>query len=161
MILERTNWLEPLQAVALKQYPNGFKAWQFTASDPVMIGNMPVPRRVTLETFFPKPPDTATTGDETVLLRKATFVADSIQIGEGKFDPLPPVPVPDLPVMDSRFEDVAATYVITSHATPQGWPTRDSAAFDQAAATARKLATDNRAFVDSHMKVLKPVVIPP
>ena len=160
-ILQRTNSLEPVQAVALKQYPNGFKAWQFTASDPVMIGNMPVPRRVTLETFFPKPPDTATTGDETVLLRKATFVADSIQIGKGKFDPLPPVPVPDLPVMDSRFENVAATYVITSHATPQGWPTRGSAAFDQAAATARKLATDNRAFVDSHMKVLKPVVIPP
>ena len=80
----RTNSNQPKQAVELKQYPNGFKAWKFTASDPVTVGTMQVPRQITLETFFPKPPDTATTGDDTELLRKATFVIDSIEMVKGR-----------------------------------------------------------------------------
>jgi RNA polymerase sigma factor (sigma-70 family) len=161
VIAQRTNSLQPVKAIELPQYPGGFKAWQFTASDPVTIGNIQVPRQITLETFFPKPPNTATTGDETQPLRKATFIADSIEIGQGKFDPLPPVPVPDLAVMDSRFQDVAATFVITSHATPQGWPTRGSPAFQQADAFAHKLASENPAFIASSLKMLNPTVIPP
>jgi hypothetical protein len=119
-VLPRTNSLEPMQTVELKQYPNGFKAWKFTASDPVMVGNIRVPRQSTLETFFPKPPNTATTGDETMLLRRATFTADSIETVRGRLNPFPRVPVPDLQVMDWRFEDVAGPFVITSHASPKG-----------------------------------------
>jgi RNA polymerase sigma factor (sigma-70 family) len=161
VVAQRTNSLEPVQAIELPQYPDGFKAWQFTAADPVMIGGLRVPRQVTLETFFPKPPNTATTGDETTPLRKVTFTADSITVGKGTFDPLPPVTVPDLQVMDSRFEDIAASFVITSHATPKGWPTRGSAAFQKADASAHELALDNRAFIDSQLKKMHPVLIPP
>ena len=161
IIADRTNSLQPMQAIELPQYPGGFKAWQFTATDPVTIENIQVPRQVTLETFFPKPPNTATTGDETLLLRKATFIADSIEIGKGKLDPLPPVPIPDLEVADSRFQDVAATFVITSHATPKGWPTRGSPTFQQADAFAHKLASDNPADIASSLKTLNPTVIPP
>jgi hypothetical protein len=157
----RTNSLQPFKAIELSQYPNGFKAWKFMASDPVTVGNRRVPRQFTLETFFPKPPNGATTGDETMLLRKATFIANSVEIGKGRFDPLPAVPVPDLKVLDSRFEDIAASYVITSHATPKGWPTRGSEGFKQTAAEANKLATENRAFVQSELKKNAQVVIPP
>jgi len=161
IIAQRTNSLQPLQAIELSQYPNGFKAWKFTAGNPVMIGKIRVPRRLTLETFFPEPPATATTGDATMPLRKATFTADSIEIGKGKFDPLPKVPVPDLPVLDSRFKDIAASFVITSHATSKGWPIRGSVGFNHAFSEAKKLASENRDFVQSELKQIAQVVIPP
>jgi RNA polymerase sigma factor (sigma-70 family) len=160
VIRQRTDSRQPIQAIELKQYPSGFKAWQFTASDPVHVGNFQVPRRVTMETFFPKPPDTATTGDETMLLRKATFTADSVTMIRGKLNPCPSVPVPDLQVMDSRFEDVAGPYVITSHATSKGWPVRGSESFKQTEAQANKLASKNHAFIASE-KAKAPAVIPP
>ncbi|HEY4415016.1 MAG TPA: sigma-70 family RNA polymerase sigma factor [Verrucomicrobiae bacterium] len=161
IIADRTNSLQPLQAIELPQYPNGFKAWKFTASDPVIIGNVHIPRQVTLETFLPLPSKTTTTGDETLLLRKATFIADSVEIGQGRFDPLPAVTVHDLQVLDSRFENIAGNFVITSHATPKGWPVRGSEGFRQAAAEANKLAAENRAYVESDLKQKSQGVIPP
>jgi RNA polymerase sigma factor (sigma-70 family) len=161
VILDRTNSDQPRIATELKQYPDGFKAWQFTATDPVIVGNKPLPRQITLETFFPKWSNTNINGDDVYLLRKATFVADSITVVKGSFDPLPPVTVPDLRVMDGRFTDISASYVITSHATPQGWPTRGSKAFKEAEADAKKLAAGNRAFIKSELKKWSPVVIPP
>jgi len=158
----RTNSDQPKQAVELKQYPNGFKAWKFTASDPVMVGNMRVPRQIILETFFPKPPNTATTGDETLLLRKATFTVDSVEIGKGKFTPLPPVTVPDLQIEDWRFKDLAGNFIIGSHATPQGWPVRGSKGFIQAAAEANKLAAgENRALIQAELKKEAQIIPPP
>ena len=147
-----TNSQQPQIAFPLDQYPHGFKAWTFTASDPVIGGGKPVPRRFTLETFFPKPPATATTGDDTEPSLTETFVADSITPGKGRLDPLPPVPVPDLRLMDLRFEDVAGPFVITSHATPQGWPTRGSQGFKDAANQASKLAAQNAKFVAAALK---------
>ena len=161
VILPRTNSLQAIQAVELKQYPDGFKAWKFTASDPVAVGNMRVPRQFTRESFFPKPPNTATTGDETEPLQKVTFIADSIELGKGRFDPLPSVSVPDLQVLDSRFEDIAASFVVASHATPKGWPVRGSEGFKQAVAEAVKLASGNPTFVKSELKKREVVVIPP
>ena len=162
------NWIvgrraepnQPRQALELKQYPNGFKAWKFTASDPVLVGNMHVPRQITLETFFPKPPTTATTGDDTQPLRKATFVVDSVEIGKGRLNPFPPVTVPDLQVMDKRFHDISGNFVIGSHANPQGWPVRGSKAFRQAAAEANKIASENRALIQSELKK-ETQIIPP
>ena len=147
-----TNSQQPQIAFPLDQYPHGFKAWTFTASDPVIVGGMPVPQRFTLETFFPKPPATATTGDDTEPSLTETFVADSITPGKGRLDPLPLVPVPDLRLMDLRFEDVAGPFVITSHATPQGWPTRGSQGFNDAANQASKLAAQNAKFVAAALK---------
>ncbi len=161
VIINRTNSDQPRIATELKQYPDGFKAWQFTAADPVMVGNQQWPRQITLETFFPKWSATNFNGDDVYQLRKATFVADSITTVNGKFDPLPPVTVPDLQVMDGRFTDISASYVITSHATPQGWPVRGSKAFKQAEADAKKLAAHNRIFVQAELKKWSPVVIPP
>jgi RNA polymerase sigma factor (sigma-70 family) len=131
------------QPIELKHYPNGFKVWKFTASDSVMVGNLKLPRRFTLEDFAPKPPATATTGDETEPIRKLTFVAQSIEIGKGRFSPFPPVSVKDLPVEDWRFENISGNAVIVSHATPNGWPVRSSEAFKQATAEANKIAKFN------------------
>jgi RNA polymerase sigma factor (sigma-70 family) len=139
--LPRTDSRQPVQFVELNQYPKGFKAWKFTASNPTNTENMNVPLEVTLETFFPKPPDTATTGDETEPLRKATFIVNEIEIGRGKFNPLPPVSVPDLKVIDWRFKDIAGNYVIDSHASPKGWPTRGSKSFEEATVNATKIAS--------------------
>jgi hypothetical protein len=161
IIGDRTNSNQPKQAVELEQYPNGFKAWQFTASDSIMVGSICVPRQVTLETFFPKPPNTATTGDDTELLRKATFIVDSVEIGKGRFNPLPPVTVPDLQVMDERFHDIAGNFVIGSHATPQGWPVRGSKGFKQAAAEANKIASVNRTLIQSELKKEMEIIPPP
>jgi hypothetical protein len=161
VILPRTNSLQPMQAAELKQYPHGFKAWKFTASDPVLVGNLRVPRQITLETFFPKPPNTATTGDETQLLRRATFVADSIEVGKGRLNPFPPVNVPDLEVMDSRFADVAGNFVITSHATPKGWPVRGSKGFQQAALQAEQIVSENPDAVQSQLEDNERVPTPP
>jgi hypothetical protein len=155
-----TNSNQPKQALELKQYPNGFKAWKFTASDPVVVGNLRVPRQFTLETFFPKLSDTATTGDETDPLRKATFIADSVEVGKGVFDPLPQVTVPDLTVIDSRFEDIAGNFVITSHATPKGWPTRGTEEFRQVAAKANKIASENQTMIQSEL-IKEHTVTPP
>ena len=160
VIQQRTNSLDPIQAIELKQYPSGFKAWQFTAADTVVLRGQPVPQKAVLEEFFPKPPATATTGDETLLLSRTTFTADSITIVNGRLDPLPPVPVPDLEVMDWRFKDVSWNFVITSHATPSGWPTRGSKAFKEAAAQAAKLASGNHAFIEAEKKKA-PQLIPP
>jgi RNA polymerase sigma factor (sigma-70 family) len=158
----RTNSDQPKQAVELEQYPNGFKAWKFTASDPVMVGNIRVPRQIALETFYPKPPDTATTGDETMPSRKATFTVDSVEIGKGRFNPLPPVTVPDLQIEDWRFKDVAGNFIIGSHATPQGWPVRGSKGFRQAAAEATKLAAgENHALIQSELKKEAQIIPPP
>jgi len=151
-VLPRTNSLQPIETIELKQYPNGYKSWKFAASDPVAVGNMKLPRQFTLESFYPKFADTPLPGEETEPLRKLTFVAQSIEAGKGRFDPLPPVAVPDLPVVDWRFKDISWNYVIVSHATPEGWPTRGSKGFKQAAAEARKLASQNRAFIESERK---------
>jgi RNA polymerase sigma factor (sigma-70 family) len=160
IIKQRSSSLEPIQAIELKQYPNGFKAWQFTAEDPIMLLDRQIPRKAVRETFFPNPPKTATTGDETLLLSRATFTADSIKVVKGRLDPLPPVPVSDLEVLDWRFKDVSWNYVITSHATPAGWPTRGSKAFKQAAQKAAKLAAANPRFIEEERKK-QPVLIPP
>ncbi len=156
----RTNSNQPKQAVELKQYPNGFKAWKFTASDPVTVGTMQVPRQITLETFFPKPPDTATTGDDTELLRKATFVIDSIEVVKGRINLLPSVTVPDLQVEDWRFRDIAGNFLIESHATPKGWPTRGSGAFKQALTKANQIASQNRTLIQTDLKRTQ-TIIPP
>jgi RNA polymerase sigma factor (sigma-70 family) len=156
----RTNSDQPRQAVELEQYPNGFKAWKFTASDPVMVGNIRVPQQIILETFFPKPPNTATTGDDTEPLRKVTFVVDSVEIGKGRFNPLPPVTVPDLQMEDWRFKDIAGNFIVGSHATPQGWPVRGSKGFKQAAAEANKLAAENRVMIQSELKRAQIITAP-
>lgn len=161
VILPRANSDQPRIADELKQYPDGFKAWQFTADDPVIVGNKQWPRQITLETFFPKWSTNEINGDDVYLVCKATFVADSITASNGAFDPLPPVTVPDLQVMDGRFTDVSAGFVIASHATPQGWPVRGSKAFKQAKAYAEKLAAENHALVQSSLKKWSPTVIPP
>ncbi len=156
----RTNSDQPKQAVELKQYPSGFKAWTFTASDPVKVGKMRVPRRITLETFFPKAAETVRTGGDTEPLRKATFIVDSVEIGNGRLYPLPPVTVPDLQIEDWRFKDSSGNFIITSHATPQGWPVRGSKGFKQAAAEASKIASENRALINSKLKK-EALIIPP
>jgi hypothetical protein len=161
VITPRTNSLQPRQAIELKQYPKGFKAWTFTASDPVMVGKIRVPQQITLETFFPKPPKTATTGDDTEPMRKATFTVNTIQMVPGRLDPLPPVTVPDLKVMDSRFEDIAGNFVITSHATPRGWPVRGSKAFKAAAAEADSRAKEFAADIKSYLETSRRVITPP
>jgi RNA polymerase sigma factor (sigma-70 family) len=152
IIAPRTNSLQPIQALELKQYPHGFKTWKFTASDPVTVGDMRVPRQLTLEMFFPKSPNTATTGDDTAPLKKATFTVDSVEMGHGQFEPLPPVTVPDLQVYDHRFEEISGNFVIASHATPKGWPIRGSKAFEQAAADARRLGVANHAMIQAELK---------
>ena len=116
----RRSLRESLVAHDLKQYPEGFKVWEFTTDDPVTVGDKQLPRRITLETFFPEWGDTITNGNDVLLLRRATFVADSITTVKGAFDPFPTVPVDDLQLVDSRFTDVAANFVINSHATRQG-----------------------------------------
>jgi RNA polymerase sigma factor (sigma-70 family) len=151
-LFPRTDSAQPRVAGELQQYPDGFKAWKFTTGNPVIVADEQLPRQVTLETFYPKWGDTITNGDDVAPLRKATFVVDSITVVKGGFDTLPPVPVPDLPVMDSRFVDRAAGFVIKSHATPQGWPVRGSSAFKQAEADVDKLVRRNRAFVQSELK---------
>jgi RNA polymerase sigma factor (sigma-70 family) len=161
IIGDRTNSNQPKQAMELKQYPNGFKAWKFTASDPVVVENIRVPRQITLETFFPKLSNTATMGDDTEPMRKATFIVNSIEVGKGRFDPLPPVTVPDLQVMDVRFEDIVGNFVIASHATPNGWPVRGSKGFKQAATEARKLMAKNHALIQSELKKEAQIIPPP
>jgi RNA polymerase sigma factor (sigma-70 family) len=152
VVSRRTDSIQPIEPVVLHQYSNGYKSWKFTASDVVVIGNLKLPRQFTLESFYPKPPDTATTGDETEPLRKVTFTAQSIEVGKGKFDPLPPVSVPDLSIMDNRFHDISGNFVIKSHATPAGWPTRSSKAFKAAAAEANRIAAENHDFIKSKLK---------
>ena len=159
-LLPRTNSLQPKVAIELKQYPEGFKAWKFTVNDPIIVGNKQLPRQITLETCFPKWQATITNGDDVIPLRKATFVADSITVGSGTFDPLPPVTVPDLQVEDSRFRDIAGNYMVVSHATPKGWPTRGSKGFKQAAAEADKLATANPDLIQSQLDD-EQTIIPP
>jgi len=151
-VLDRTNSLQPIETVELKQYPDGYKSWKFTASDPVAVANMKIPRQFTLESFYPIFTNAPQSGDETELLRKLTFVAGSIEAGKGRFNPFPPVTVPDLQVLDWRFKDIAGNFVIASHATPNGWPVRGSKGFKQAAATANKLAASNRAFIEGERK---------
>jgi RNA polymerase sigma factor (sigma-70 family) len=160
-LFPRTNSTQPMVAGELEQYPGGFKAWKFTADDPVIVGGRQWPRQVALETFFPLWGDAITNGDNVDPLRKATFVADSITVVKDGFDQLPPVTVPDLQVMDSRFANIAGRFVITSHATPQGWPVRGSKTFKQAEADANKLAKRNRALVQSWLKEQPQVVISP
>jgi len=126
-----------------------------------MVGDIRVPRQITLETFFPKPPNTATTGDETLPLRKATFTVDSVEIGKGRFNPLPPVTVPDLQIDDWRFKDLAGNFIIGSHATPQGWPVRGSKGFIQAAAEANKIASEHRALIQADLKRETQIIPPP
>lgn len=147
MLGYRTNSLEQLKAIQLDQYPDGFKAWKFTAADPVMISGKPVPRQVTLETFFPKFSRETLSGDDTIPMRTATFTADSIKVVKGKLDPLPKVTVPDLQAEDLRFEEVSGNFVIGSHATPRGWPVRDSKEFLTARAQAEKLGSQNKALI--------------
>jgi RNA polymerase sigma factor (sigma-70 family) len=160
-LFPRTDSAQPRVAGELKQYPDGFKAWKFTADDPVVFGSKPVPRQVTLETFYPKWVDPITNHDDVIPLRKATFIVDSITAVKGGFDTLPPVPVPDLHVTDSRFVDKVAGFVITSHATPRGWPVRKSKAFKQAEAGADKLAKMNRSFLQPRLQAQSQVVISP
>lgn len=136
----------------LKQYTNGFKVWTFTASDDVVIGAVRLPRRVTLEAFVPKPPSTATTGEDTEAMRKITFIAHSIEEDNGKFDPLPPVAVPKLSIIDRRFEGSISNFIVVSYATSNGWPTFLSKGYNQAAADAREIALDNNLLVESKSK---------
>jgi hypothetical protein len=161
ILLPRTSLIQPKVATELKQYPGGFKAWKFTADNLVIFENRQLPQQITLETFLPKSQDIVTNGDDVIQLRKATFVADSITVGKGPFDPLPAVTVPDLQVMDSRFTDIAANFLITSHATPQGWPIRGSKAFKQAEADAEKLAVNNHSLVQSELQKQTQAIIPP
>ncbi len=159
-VLPRTNSLQPIETIELKQYPSGYESWKFTASDPVAVGNMKLPRQFTLESFYPKFSDAPLSGDETEPLRKLTFVAQSIEVVKDRFDPFPPVTVPDLQVVDWRFKDISWNYVIVSHATPDGWPTRGSDGFKQASAEANQLASQNHAFIQSEREKAQ-VAAPP
>lgn len=150
-LAQARNWGQPRVATELKQYPGGFKAFQFTAADPVVVGNREWPREITLDTFWPK--YKATNGDDVIPLAKTTFIADSITVVQGKFDPLPRVTVPDLKVRDSRFEDVVGEeLIIVSHATPNGWPTRGSKAFQQVQANVERLVSRHGAEIQSDLK---------
>ncbi len=160
-LLPRTNSDEPLRAATLKQYPDGYKKWQFTAGDPVKVGDLSVPRQLTLETFFPKPPGAPTNGNDVILLRKATFTADSIKVIPGHLKPFPAVAQPDLEVMDQRFEDIAGPFVITSHATSKAWPVRGSAAFKKAATEANRIASQNPALIASDKKNRAIIMVDP
>jgi hypothetical protein len=160
-LVSETNSLQPMKITELKQYPNGHKSWKFTASDLVVVGNVKLPRQFTLESFYPKSSDVTLSGDDVEPLRKITFVAQSIEVGKGRFDPFPPVTVPDLQVVDWRFKDISWNYLIVSHATPNGWPTRSSKGFKQAAEEANKLALNNRAFIESERKKAQAASLPP
>lgn len=132
------------QPVELKQYPEGFKVWKFTATDDVLVNGTRFPRRLTLEGFVPKPPKDATTGDETTLLRRVTFVADSVEIDAHRFDPLPPIPVADLPINDKRFVKETWPEILRTQATPKsGWPMRSSTAFKVLQQQVRDIAFEN------------------
>jgi RNA polymerase sigma factor (sigma-70 family) len=146
----RTDSRQPLQAVVLEQYPRGFKAWEFTATNPVIVGNRSVPRALMLETYAPMSADDAdTNGEDMHPLRLITFIADSITNVPGRLAALPKVSAQDLLVTDWRFRELTADLIITSHATPQGWPTRGSKAFQAAATMAADMARKNRAWIES------------
>ena len=161
IIAGRTNSNQPKQAVELEQYPNGFKAWRFTASNSVMVGNLRVPRQITLERFFPKPPNTATSGDETEPFQKTTFTVDSVEIGKGKFNPLPPVTVPDLQIEDWRFKDLVGNFIIGSHVSPKGWPVRGSKTYKAALADAKKIAAENHDIIRRDLEREAQILSPP
>ncbi|HTB84842.1 MAG TPA: sigma-70 family RNA polymerase sigma factor [Candidatus Sulfotelmatobacter sp.] len=152
---DRTDSRQPIRLVKLTQYPNGFKAMTFSAKNFTNIDGMTLPLRLELDTFFPKSPKTATTGEETLPLRKATFVAESVEVMKGPLDLMPVTPTPDQPIEDWRFKDIAGNYIVESHATGNSWPVRGSAEFNNALAQAKKLAAANPAYA----KITEPEVI--
>jgi hypothetical protein len=128
------------QAAELKQYPSGFKAWKFTASDDVSVGKVRLPHKLQLEGFVPRPPKDATSGDETTLIRSVTFVADSMEVETNGFDPLPPVPVANMPVNDKRFVKETSRLLLVAHVSPSGgWPTRTTEQFKRLAQQAHEM----------------------
>jgi hypothetical protein len=137
------------QVYDLDQYPRGYKAWEFAASDDVIIENERVPQRITLEGFLPKTENTNTmAGEEVRPVRKIIFIAHSIERMTNNFNPLPSLNVPDLTIIDSRFTN-AGKYTVVSHADPtNGWPVRTSVnnpsiGYKNAEAEARQIALDN------------------
>jgi hypothetical protein len=138
--LDRNSAAPPIE---LKQYEGGFKAWVFAASNNVTNGSMIFPRQITLEAFAPKPPKNATTGEDTQPIRKVVFTAHSIEVETNSFDPLPPVPVAGLSIIDSRFDGTVDKYLVISKAGSNGWPTHSSKGFEQAATDANQIALDH------------------
>jgi RNA polymerase sigma factor (sigma-70 family) len=160
IIQGRKSSQDPMQASELKQYPDGFKVWQFTVDDPVTLQGKQFPRKAVFETFYPQPSKTPLKGNETLLVNRATFTADSITVVKGRLEPMPPVKVPDLPVLDWRFKDVSWNYLIISHATPSGWPTRGSQAYQKAADEAARQAREGKEFIALE-RAKEPKLIPP
>jgi hypothetical protein len=129
------------EPIELTYYPNGWKEWKFTASDDVLVGGNHFPRSLLLEGFAPRPKDRATTGDDTALLRRLTFVASSIILETNDFAALPSIPYEHLPLFDRRFEKMTAPYYQIDEVSPaSGWPTRSSPAFKLVEAEAADLA---------------------
>jgi hypothetical protein len=110
----------------LKQYPGGFKVWEFHARNSTNIGGFSVAQELTMEGFAPKPPPTATTGADTTLTRRIRFVTTSIEELPGVFDPLPDVPIPDMLIEDQRFLEDTKDRVLVSTTVSNRWPTRSS-----------------------------------
>ena len=144
---EITGWSRNLVKYAhsepqeLKYYPGGWKEWQFVATNEVVIGNRHFPRSLLLKGFAPRSQEKATTGDDTALLRRISFVATSITLETNSFDTMPVIPCEHLPVFDRRFEKVTAPYFQIGEVSPgTGWPTRSSTAFKLVEADASELA---------------------
>lgn len=144
-----TGWSGSLVKVhgredVLKQYPNGFKDWRFTAEDETQVSEgVSVPRRLVLEGFVPRPPKDATTGEETAIIRRITFLATSVK-AETSFVPLPVIPIQDMPVLDKRFQAQIGSDVQITHVSPtNGWPTHASSAYKELAGEAAELQRYN------------------
>lgn len=133
----------------LELYTNGYKAWEFSAGDVETNANGYFPRTVTLEGFLPwiTEKTNVSGGDDVEPLRKVTFVAHSIRVLDGQFDPCPPVTVAQLSIIDTRFP-ISGKYIVVSHADPvNGWPVRSgttpSAGYQLAEEQAERIARDN------------------
>jgi len=154
----RVFFVNDPNAYDLDQYPDGYKAWEFTASDATAIGTEGFPRRITLEGFFAKTENTNTmSGEDVRLVKKITFVAHSVELDEDHFNPLPSINVANLTIIDSRFTNTGP-YIVASHAdSTNGWPVRTdisspSKGFKMAEAQARQIALDNGLIVQAKSK---------
>jgi hypothetical protein len=86
---------------------------------------------------------------------------NSVEVINGQLKPLPPITVPDVKIEDWRFNDISARFLITSHATPDGWPVRGSKAYKAALIDAKKLAAENHAIIRRDLKQEAKILLPP
>jgi RNA polymerase sigma factor (sigma-70 family) len=165
-IIFRTNSLQPMIPFEVEQYPNGFKALQFTASDSIETNGWQVPRQIILETYFPKSSEeidkskTVLDGNDVEPAGEATLTVDLIEVIKGKLNPMPTV-TSDVKIEDDRFNNISGRFMITSHATPEGWPVRGSKAYKAALADAKKLAAKNPAIIRRDLKQETQILPPP